>query len=182
MEADGPMREDEQLYKVPEEIPSPEELFHTEKERVNREKAAKNAAKKSIPRYKVIKRFSAAFLLLLLFLVLGILNLDKLGIHYYCMASSSMESVIPKDSFLVVYKEEAKDLKAGDIITFENADHVLVTHEIVEVVLDYDSGPGYRTKGTDNAECDQYITAYKDVIGKVIFHIPYVGKWMTFWK
>ena len=169
---------------VPEEIPSPEELFHADEGSEKQRKPLPSSyhQRKPIPQYKVVKRFSAGFLVILLLVIIGAANLDRLGIHFYCMGSSSMESVIPKDSFLVVRSVKADELKEGDIITFVNANHMSVTHEIIEVILDYNSGPGYRTKGTENEECDQYITSYQDVIGKVVFHIPYVGKWMTVWK
>ena len=176
---------DELFDPVPDELPSPEELVH--KEEGNKDKKGKSTpsshhTRKPIPRYKVVKRFSIGFLLLLILVILGAASLGRLGIHFYCMGSSSMESVIPKDSFLVVKSVKPEELKEGDIITFINGDHISVTHEIIEVILEYNSGPGYRTKGTDNEECDASITSYDDVIGKVVFHIPYVGRWLTLWK
>lgn len=178
------MMDDKRLDPVPEELPAPEELFHKDGifKGQKRKKGSFSRKRKPIPRYRVVKRFSMGFILLLVLIILAAANLDKMGIYFYCMGSSSMERVIPKDSLLVVRSVKAEDLKEGDIITFVNASHMSVTHEIIEVILSQGQGPSYRTKGTENAECDQYITPYRNVSGKVIFHIPHVGKWLTVWK
>lgn len=158
---------------VPDEIPSPEELFHEDKKgpvSVRRQKP--------IPRYKVIKRFSIGFLILIVIVVLGMMNLDRIGVGFYYMLSSSMESSIPKGSFLLEYKpDNAVELKEGDIITYINSEGISITHEIAEVIPSYRGGtePAFRTKGTDNLTSDKEYVTYDSICGKVIFHIPYVG-------
>lgn len=176
-----PVPEEKQLDPVPEEIPSPEELFHTETK--DEYAALPEKKRKPVPHYRAVKRFSAGFLIILVLVAAALLNLDKVGITYYYMESSSMEHVIPKGSFLFVYKTKAEKLEPKDIITFYNNDDISVTHVIVEVVPDYDEyGPGFRTKGTENVEWDEDTVSYSDVCGKVVFHIPYVGKWLSAWR
>lgn len=172
---------EERLDPVPEEIPSPEELFHTETQ--DDYIAVPEKKRKPVPRFRAVRRFSAGFLLILVLVVVVLLNLDKVGITYYYMESSSMEHVIPKGSFLFVYKTKAENLKVKDMITFHNSEGISVTHVIVEVVPDYDEyGPGFRTKGTENVEWDEDTVSYGDICGKVVFHIPYVGKWLSVWR
>lgn len=163
---------------VPEKLPSPDELFHSKKNRVKntQEESVTVRGLKPIPRYKIVKRFAGGFLVFLIALVLVMTNLDRAGIHFYYMLSSSMKSVIPKGSLLVGHETKADKLKTGDIITYTDVDGMSVTHEIVEVVPSYSHGePGYWTKGTDNRDRDEQIVKYADVRGKVIFHIPYIG-------
>ncbi len=165
---------DDKLFKpVPDEIPSPEQLFHEDKKG-----PVSVSGRKPIPRYRVIKRFSIGFLILIVILIVAMMNLERFGIGFYHMMSSSMESSIPKGSFLLEYKpDDAGKLKEGDVITYMSSDGTSITHEIVEVIPSYRGGkePVFRTKGTENITSDKEYVTYDRICGKVIFHIPYVG-------
>lgn len=167
-------------YESAEEIPSPEKLFHTQ-EPGGRWISFK-ANRRPIPRYKVVRRFSVRFILFLAVIIAVMLNLDKAGITYYNMESSSMESIIPKGSFLFVRKTRAENLNVDDIITFVNSDNVSVTHMIVEIVPDFKGKTGYRTRGIKNNQWDEDTVTYEDICGKVVFHIPFLGGWLSFLK
>lgn len=158
------------------EIPSPEELFH-KKYKKNQDEAVSVTLREPIPHYRIVKQISIGFCIFIILLVLFLVNLDKFGINFYFMRSSSMESVIPKGSILMTRKVPPEKLVAGDIITFNNANGKSVTHEIEVVIPIYKDGqPGYWTKGTNNSSIDKISVSYKDVCGKVIFHIPYIGR------
>ena len=71
---------------------------------------------------------------------------------------------------LIVVKLSDDDIKAGDIITYEDGD-TLVTHRVQSV-----NQTGYVTKGDANMEQDRAIL--KDqVVGKVVKILPQYGVW-----
>lgn len=166
------------LNPMPEKIPSPEELFHNNNLKLNNPNDTVSVIKrKPIPRYRIVKPLSIGFWVFIILLTFFMMNLDKFGINFYFMRSSSMESIIPKGSILVTKAVLPDKLFVGDIITYDNVDGESVTHEIENIAPSYQYGqPGYLTKGTDNGSIDNVLVAYKDVRGKVIFHIPYIGK------
>ncbi len=88
--------------------------------------------------------------------------------------SGSMEPTIKMGSIVVVKPQ--KNYKIGDIITFTsyNKKKAPITHRIydMEVVGGY---PVYITKGDANNAPDTRKITKKDIVGKVIFSIPYVG-------
>lgn len=167
------------FHPVPEELPAPEELFHRKDQK--EKKPVSVSRRKPIPRYKVIKCFSMGFLVLIILLVLVMMNLDKFGIRFYNMMSSSMESVIPKGSLMLEYKPKADKLKIGDAVTYVNSEGISVTHEIIDVIpFGTKENPFvFRTKGTENKKADQEIVTYTSICGKVIFHIPYMGDFLS---
>lgn len=166
------------LNPMPEKVPSPEELFHNNNLKLNNPNDAVSVTiRKPIPRYRIVKPLSIGFCIFIILLTVFMMNLDKLGINFYFMRSSSMESIIPKGSILVTKKVPPDQLFVGDIITYNNIDGKSVTHKIENITPSYQYGqPGYITKGSDNGSVDNVLVSYKDVRGKVIFHIPYIGR------
>lgn len=163
---------------LPKVIPTPEELFHGDQ--FDGQSGVLDGfpvrKRKPIPHYKLGKHFVSGFVILLIVLVLVMMNLDKVGIHFYYMMSNSMESVIPKGSLIVGDEVQADKLKVGDIITYINKDGLSITHQIVDIEPSYNNGgPAFWTKGTDNVDRDEYIVPYANVKGKVIFHVPFIG-------
>lgn len=124
------------------------------------------------------KLFSAGFIIGVLVLALIITNLSFFHIHLFCMMSESMGEAIPKGSIIISYEAPAEKLETGDVITYTNPDGVLITHEIVSVISNYDGNGSYafRTKGTANESEDEEAVTYGMVEGKALFYIPYVGK------
>lgn len=88
--------------------------------------------------------------------------------------SGSMKPTIKVGSVVVVKPE--KDYQIGDIITFGpfSKNHPPTTHRIYDIKI---SGGEtfYITKGDANNAPDQKEISKKDIIGKVILIIPYVG-------
>ena len=97
------------------------------------------------------------------------------GYTYFTVVSRSMQDEIPKGAFILVKKTD--DLKVGDNITFMRDLSTSVTHKIVGIYEDYNkSGArGYQTMGVNNANPDTDITFESNVVGKVIFVLPYAG-------
>ena len=51
-----------------------------------------------------------------------------------------------------------------------------VTHRVIDIVKNQDGSLSYITKGDNNQKSDQAPVNYKDVIGKVLFKIPQLGR------
>ncbi|WP_288395893.1 signal peptidase I [uncultured Vagococcus sp.] len=92
--------------------------------------------------------------------------------------TKSMQSVYPKDSFLLVKVTEPKSLKIGDDITFIKENNSTVTHRIIGIEENFQgSGQrGFETKGVENPRADEEIVIADNVIGKVTFSSPKIGK------
>ncbi len=88
--------------------------------------------------------------------------------------SGSMEPAIKTGSIVVV--KPVKSYKIGDVITFGPVPRgkVPTTHRIIEMRIE-SGNPIYMTKGDANEEGDAREVQSKDVLGKVLFDVPYVG-------
>lgn len=109
-----------------------------------------------------------------LLLALLLLGGRLLGLKNYIVLSGSMEPAYHIGSLVYVDPVEADALEEGDVITFLLTGDTMATHRIVEVI-----GSGedvqFRTKGDANDTEDGSLVRASDVIGKVIFSIPYLG-------
>lgn len=95
--------------------------------------------------------------------------------------SGSMEPTIHTGSVVIIKPESS--YKVGDVITFgkNTKTEVPTTHRIAEMKIV--SGEAvYKTKGDANNAEDSTETPQKDVIGKVLFSIPYLGYIVDFVK
>ena len=99
------------------------------------------------------------------------------GFSYYNILTSSMQSTIPRGSFVLVRATPGGELQVGDNITFLRDANTIVTRRIIEIYENYDDSGQYafRTQRTDNPSPDPYITYEGNIIGKVIFHVPALG-------
>ena len=83
-----------------------------------------------------------------------------------------MEPEYPVGSLVYVKKTPAEDINTGDVITFHINENTLVTHRVIEK----DSMNNiFNTKGDANEVKDGGQVAYENIVGKVIFSIPYLG-------
>ena len=88
--------------------------------------------------------------------------------------SGSMEPSIKTGS--IVFVKPLSGYKEGDVISFkdiENQDRI-VTHRIVNVISGMD-GLYYEVKGDANDSPDWMQVPKENVVGKVLFSIPYIG-------
>ncbi len=163
-------------------LPSPEELFpdpaHEKPAGESARIRAERLRRRKTPRFRIKSHQGIWFSVFLLALILLFLNLDRLNIQTYTMLSGSMEQRIPAGSLIIERKVPPKTLKVGDIVTFRNAEGLSVTHEIVKVypVPEGDPVCRFRTKGTENKFMDEEILEEDQILGKVVFSIPYLGR------
>ena len=197
--------ENKDLDLLPEKFPSPEELFQidivnigdavsvekTEEEQPKQEEEEKTADKdttadevetdlktKPIPKYRIIKFFSAGFIILILAVALFITNMDRFHLHSYCMMTDSMGDTIPKGSVVFSYEKPLEEYQIGDVITYINSQGISVTHQIVSEIDDYNEtgSRAFYTKGTENDMVDEEVVTYGMIKGKVIIYIPYIAR------
>lgn len=95
--------------------------------------------------------------------------------------SGSMEPSIKIGSVVIV--QPASDYKTGDVITVSEPANrkVSLTHRITEV-KERDGKTFYVTKGDANETPDSEERPKENVVGKVLFSIPYVGYPISFAK
>ncbi len=106
-------------------------------------------------------------------------NIPKFGL--YTIISPSMEPNVKVYDVVVdlnVFNENS--IKKGDIITFVSNSNVskglTVTHRVVDVITNVDGSKSYITKGDNNLKADQATVNYNDILGKVLFKIPQLGR------
>lgn len=102
----------------------------------------------------------------------------------YVIVSQSMVPTINVDDAVVIKRTDPSKLKKGDIITFSSSDAryfgYTITHRISDVENDYSGNFVFRTKGDNNNSIDNAPVLSDNILGKVIFIIPYLGKIQKF--
>lgn len=96
--------------------------------------------------------------------------------HSYVVLSDSMAPTINAGDVVVVESVEPTAIRKGDVITFQEgtASAVPTTHRVVEVIRS-EGAIAFRTKGDANEDPDQTSVVASQVLGEVIFVIPYLG-------
>lgn len=92
--------------------------------------------------------------------------------------SESMKPLLQVGDLLIFERISADDVKIGDFLVFRDPmgrDNVLITHMVINKTYE-----GFQTKGYACEEPDQFIVKPKDIVGKVIFRIPYLGYLLGF--
>jgi signal peptidase len=91
--------------------------------------------------------------------------------------TDSMQSELPKESFVLTRVADPGTIVVGENITFIMRDNRVVTHQVVEVLEDYeDSGMrGFRTQGLENPQPDREIVFAVNVIGRVVYSNAELG-------
>lgn len=100
------------------------------------------------------------------------------GYSTYYIMTGSMEPNINPGSLVVVKDGTDQPINVGDVITFEGkTGETITTHRVYKVI---DGGKEFITKGDANNVVDPVSVNKKQVIGKVMFHIPYIGNLSQF--
>jgi len=113
-------------------------------------------------------------LLLVFSLLLGVSVLlgPRFGWQIDKVLSGSMEPAVKVGGAVVSQKVDPSIVEAGDIITYTSPlTGRLTTHRVVEVK----PGLSFQTRGDANQSNDPYLVPARNVVGKVQFHIPYIG-------
>lgn len=146
---------------------------------------------------KILKAFTKTIyylviVLLIVFIALMIFLPNKmnsiLDYKFYTVLTNSMEPKIPTYSLVCVKnfkKDEVINLNPQQIIAFHAnrfGDKIIVTHHFNKIEKDSDGNIIYRTNAEGKSNLDLFETKRSDLIGTYIFHIPYIGKTILFFK
>ncbi len=102
----------------------------------------------------------------------------------YTIISPSMTPNIEVYDVVFVKNVDPKDLEINDIITFYSTNSFFggtpITHRIVEILDVPSKGTMFRVKGDANERADDEKVLPNNIIGKVMFKIPKLGKLQFF--
>ena len=130
---------------------------------------------------KTIKRIwnwiSGILVAVAVLLAIALVGVRIVGLQPFVVLSGSMEPKYHVGSLIYVQAVDYKELKVGYPITYMVSDDTVVTHQIIEVLVD-ENDPDtirYFTQGIANDVPDGVSVHYKNIIGKPVFSIPYLG-------
>ena len=126
---------------------------------------------------KIWDVFTSILVAIVVIMAILLVGVRVIGLNVYTVLSGSMEPTYHTGSVIYVKEVDYTTLQAGDVITFAISEDMVATHRIVGVVPD-DEDPSvlrYRTKGDANDAEDGTLVHYKNIVGKPVFTIPYLG-------
>ena len=120
---------------------------------------------------------SGILVALVVLLAVALVGVRLVGLNPFVVLSGSMEPEYHVGSLIYVKEVDYKTLQVGDDITYMVSEDTVVTHRIIEVLVD-ETDPNtirYFTQGIANDTPDGTSVHYKNIIGKPVFSIPYLG-------
>src|SRR5690554_3736000 len=135
-----------------------------------REMKSKNVKRTKWP--TVFKLLSGVFMTVVLLLAVLLAGTRVIGLTPYAVVSGSMEPQFPVGSLIYVKSVEPSEVSVGDPITYVMNESLMVaTHRVVGKS---DEG-NFITKGDANDTVDGSTVHPKNLLGKPLFAIPYLG-------
>ena len=126
---------------------------------------------------KVWNWISGVFVAVVVFLAVALVGVRLVDLQPFVVLSGSMEPEYHVGSLIYVKRVDYKTLQVGDDITYMLDKDTVVTHRIIEVLVDEEDPETLRyfTQGIANEVPDATSVHYKNIIGKPVFTIPYLG-------
>lgn len=130
---------------------------------------------------KTIKRIwdwiGGVLVAVVVLLAVALVGVRVVGLKPYVVLSGSMEPSYHVGSLIYVKSVDYKELQVGDPITYMLNEDTVVTHRIIEVLVDEEDPETIRyfTKGDANDVPDGTSVHYKNIIGIPVFSLPYLG-------
>ena len=100
------------------------------------------------------------------------------GHEVFVIRGTSMSPAIGLGSAIIASRTLPQDITPGDIVTFRGTNGVVVTHRVVETIIN-EGERLYRTKGDANASFDPFLVPQGAMIGVVRVQVPYAGYLMA---
>lgn len=99
-----------------------------------------------------------------------------IGWQEVIVLSGSMEPALPTGGLAFVQPLPASEIEVDDILTHRPNPNssTLITHRVIEKI-DGPDGLVFRTKGDANEVADLNLIPAANVVGRVVFDVPYVG-------
>lgn len=126
---------------------------------------------------KILNAVTTVIVVMAVLLALMLVGVRLVGLKPYVVLSGSMEPEYHVGSLLYVKGVDYKTLQVGDDITYMLDEDTVVTHRIIEILVDEENPDvlRYFTQGIANEVPDATSVHYKNIIGKPVFTIPYMG-------
>ena len=123
---------------------------------------------------KVLNFIGTAIIIIVIVLCLSLIVPRVFGISSYTVLTGSMEPSVPVGSVVYAKAVEPSTLETGDIAVFyDGRNDIPVTHRVVE---NQTENGQLITKGDANDSADLAPIPYPNVIGKVVLHLPVLGR------
>lgn len=120
--------------------------------------------------WNIVSWILVAFLVAIAMIML---SLKIFGYTPYAVISGSMEPAYGVGSLVFVKSVDVDEVSTGDTITFiMDEDLNIATHRVIDISAD---GKYFYTKGDANQTADPEPVYYKNLVGKVMFSVPWVG-------
>jgi signal peptidase len=126
---------------------------------------------------KILNTITTIIVVIAVLLAIALVGVRLIGLQVYSVLSGSMEPAYPVGSLIYVKAVDCKELKVGDPITYRLDEDTVVTHRIIEVLID-EEDPNtirYFTQGDANDIPDATSVHYKNILGTPVFAVPYMG-------
>lgn len=129
------------------------------------------------PIKKIWNVVSSILVALVVLLALLLVGARVVGLQAFVVLSGSMEPTYRTGSLIYVKKVDPYTIQEGQPITFMMNETTVATHRVVGIVPDEEDPTviRFRTKGDANDAEDGGLVHYKNVIGRPVFSIPYLG-------
>ena len=129
------------------------------------------------PIKKIWNVVSSILVALVVLLALLLVGARVVGLQVFVVLSGSMEPTYRTGSLIYVKKVDPYTIQEGQPITFMMNETTVATHRVVGIVPDEEDPTviRFRTKGVANDAGDGGLVHYKNVIGRPVFSIPYLG-------
>lgn len=120
---------------------------------------------------------SGVLVVIVVLLAVALVGVRLIQLKPFVVLSGSMEPEYHVGSLIYVKSVDYKTLQVGDDITYMLDKDTVVTHRIIEVLVDEEDPETLRyfTQGIANEVPDATSVHYKNIIGKPVFTIPYLG-------
>ncbi len=131
---------------------------------------------------KIAEYLGLAIVILLMIVAVFIYVGPHIGWRVDAVLSGSMEPEVVTGSLVVTQAVDVEEIGVGDIITFRSntADEKMVTHRVIGI--GQSSSLYFETQGDANEDPDPFTVPARNLVGKVILHVPYWGYFTEFIK
>lgn len=104
------------------------------------------------------------------------------GYSYMNVLTTSMQSEIPQNSFILVKNVDPAEIEIDDDITYMTNQSQTVTHRVIDIFENYnDMGMrGFVTQGIENPNPDEEVVYAENVVGVVKVVVPELGAGLTY--
>lgn len=140
---------------------------------------------------KAASNIGLTILVILMLAAVGAFLAPRFGWRVDTVLSGSMEPALKVGGVVVTQPVGVEDIREGDVITFYSPlNEGLTTHRVIARVTSIqdtelaqptmatpaeEASVYFRTKGDANEDADPFLVPAENVVGKLVFHLPYLG-------